>query len=59
MAETRLKSPEALTPAPVGDLPEIEELAAAAGPGPILWGGLPGVYFTDKVTDGEFDAFVQ
>ena len=58
VAETGFRVLEALTPAPVGDL-EIEELAAAAGPGPILWGGLPGVYFTDKVTDGEFDAFVQ
>lgn len=49
---------EALTPAPVGDL-DIEELAAYAGPGPILWGGLPGVLFTANVEDGDFDSFVK
>ena len=58
VAETGFRVLEALTPAPVGDL-EIEEFAEAAGPGPILWGGLPGVYFTDKVTDAEFEAFVE
>ncbi|MCL5271135.1 MAG: hypothetical protein M1457_11455 [bacterium] len=45
---------EALTPAPVGDLP-VGEWRALAGPGPILWGGLPGVYFTPLVSDEEFD----
>jgi hypothetical protein len=49
---------EAATPAPVGDLtfPEMRQLA---GPHLILWGGIPGIYFTPLVSDGEFDRFVQ
>ncbi len=54
---------EAVTPAPVGDMP-MHEMAALAGHGPgeaptILWGGLPGVYFTDLVSDAEFDRHVR
>jgi uroporphyrinogen-III decarboxylase len=50
---------EALTPYPVGDL-RIEELAGVAGDSAsILWGGLPGVYFTASVTDDEFDRHVK
>jgi hypothetical protein len=48
---------EALTPAPVGDV-SIEELAALVHPGTILWGGIPGGYFTDYVSDADFDSFV-
>jgi hypothetical protein len=49
---------EAATPVPVGDLtfPEMRQLA---GPNLILWGGIPGIYFTPLVSDGEFDRFVQ
>ena len=50
---------EALTPAPVGDL-EIEKWAEWSGnPHTILWGGIPGVYFTALVSDGEFDRHVK
>lgn len=50
---------EAMTPAPVGDL-EIDQWAAWSGNSrTILWGGLPGVFFTDKVTDSEFERFVK
>ena len=50
---------EAMTPAPVGDL-EVERWAEWRGGAPtVLWGGLPGVYFTDKVSDGEFDRHVE
>ncbi|MFH1742727.1 MAG: uroporphyrinogen decarboxylase family protein [bacterium] len=49
---------EALTPAPVGDL-AITEWREMAGPNPILWGGLPGLYFTPLVSDEEFDRFVR
>jgi hypothetical protein len=49
---------EAATPAPVGDMtfPEMRQLA---GPRVILWGGLPGIYFTNLVSDAEFERFVQ
>jgi uroporphyrinogen-III decarboxylase len=47
---------EAMTPAPVGDLP-VERWAEWAGAGnrTVFWGGLPGVYFTEQVSDAEFD----
>jgi len=50
---------EALTPAPVGDL-GIEEWASWAGrAGTVLWGGVPGSYFTAVVSDREFDRHVR
>ncbi len=50
---------EAMTPAPVGDL-EVERWAEWCGETPtIFWGGLPGVYFTDKVPEAEFERHVR
>jgi uroporphyrinogen-III decarboxylase len=50
---------EALTPYPVGDL-KIEELADYSGDsGSILWGGIPGVYFTASVPEEEFDRHIK
>jgi hypothetical protein len=50
---------EALTPYPVGDL-KIGDLATVAGDSKsILWGGIPGVYFTANVSDEEFDRHVK
>jgi hypothetical protein len=50
---------EALTPKPVGDL-GIEEWADFAEDSKtILWGGVPGVYFTELVNDEEFDRHVK
>jgi uroporphyrinogen-III decarboxylase len=48
---------EACTPAPVGDI-TIEEIAELVHPDTILWGGIPGGYFTDIVSDEEFDRHV-
>ena len=56
---TSLTFIEALTPAPAGDL-EIQKWAERSGnASTILWGGLPGVFFTGLVSDGEFDAHVR
>jgi hypothetical protein len=50
---------EALTPAPVGDI-AIEGWAEWAGNShTILWGGIPGVYFTDLISDEEFDRHLR
>ena len=50
---------EALTPAPVGDL-AVEDWAGYAGNAEtILWGGIPGSYFTTMVNDAEFDRHVR
>jgi len=50
---------DAMTPAPVGDL-EVERWAEWRGETPTaFWGGLPGVYFTDKVSEAEFERHVR
>ncbi len=49
---------EALTPAPVGDLKVGEWAAWSGNDKTVLWGGLPGVYFTDKVTEAAFERHV-
>jgi uroporphyrinogen-III decarboxylase len=50
---------EALTPYPVGDM-KFEELEPFTGDSKsILWGGVPGSYFTDCVSDEEFDLHVK
>lgn len=57
VSETGFKVLEAVTPAPVGDIP-VEDLYQWVVPGTVIWGGIPGGYFTDLVSDEEFDAFV-
>jgi len=50
---------EALTPYPVGDL-KFEDLADFVGDSKsILWGGIPGVYFTNCVSEEEFERHVK
>jgi uroporphyrinogen-III decarboxylase len=48
---------EAMTPAPVGDLAvdRWAEWCGSGGSRTVFWGGLPGSYFTDKVSDTEFE----
>jgi hypothetical protein len=49
---------EAMTPAPVGDL-AVEKWAEFCGnPATILWGGVPGGFFTPLVSDQAFDEHV-
>jgi len=45
MGKTGVDCAQSVTPAPVGDIP-VEKLRETAGPDIILWGGLPGVYFS-------------
>jgi hypothetical protein len=50
---------EALTPAPVGDL-AIEQWAEWAGNShTILWGGIPGLFFTAMVSDEQFEHHIK
>lgn len=49
---------EAVTPTPVGDL-SFSQMRDLAGPDTILWGGVPGVYFTALIDDGEFERLVR
>ena len=58
VAETGFDVIEAVTPRPVGDL-AMDEVRVVAGPHPILWGGIPGIYFTSLVSDAEFDRHVR
>ena len=48
---------EALTPAPVGDL-AVEDWKSWVNEKVVMWGGIPGLYFSDLVSDEDFDAFV-
>ena len=48
---------EALTPEPVGDLP-LEDFIYSVSGDVIVWGGLPGAFFTQDFPDKDFDAFV-
>ena len=48
---------EALTPYPVGDL-KVSEIHDWIDGRNVIWGGLPGAFFTDDITDAEFDSFV-
>jgi|BarGraNGADG00212_2_1021979.scaffolds.fasta_scaffold03169_5 hypothetical protein len=57
VAETGFRVLEAVTPAPVGDITP-EDLCQWVPPDTVIWGGIPGVYFTDLVSDEQFDAFV-
>jgi len=45
--QTGVDCVQSLTPAPVGDIP-LEDFRKEAGQQVILWGGLPGVYFSTK-----------
>jgi hypothetical protein len=54
-SQTGISVIEAMTPAPVGDLPVDQWGNYANGSNSILWGGIPGVYFTDLISDEEFD----
>lgn len=50
---------EALTPQPVGDL-KIDDFRTCMGDSEsIVWGGIPGSYFTANVGDEEFDRHVE
>lgn len=48
---------EAVTPQPVGDI-ALEDLRKYVKSETILWGGIPGGFFSGEVSDEEFDAFV-
>lgn len=58
-ASTGVTVIEAMTPQPVGDL-AIEDWAKATdNSSTILWGGIPGSYFTKHVSDAEFDRHIK
>ena len=50
---------EAMTPSPVGDLAVGEWAKFCGNDETILWGGIPGGYFTPLVSDAEFDLHVR
>ncbi|MEM1990606.1 MAG: uroporphyrinogen decarboxylase family protein, partial [Candidatus Bathyarchaeia archaeon] len=50
LGESGVDCAQSVTPAPVGDIP-VEKLREVAGPNIILWGGLPGVYFSCQYSE--------
>jgi len=59
VASTGVDVVEAMTPHPVGDLAIQGWAGVAKNPSTILWGGIPGPYFTPHVDDAEFDRHVR
>jgi hypothetical protein len=49
---------EAMTPKPVGDVDIKDWKNIASSQGTILWGGIPGSYFTELIDDKEFDRHI-
>ncbi len=58
VSEAGARVMEALTPAPTGDI-EIEDMHNWAADHTVIWGGIPGAYFTDSVSDSRFDEYVK
>ena len=58
-ASTGVTVIEAMTPEPVGDLSVGLWAETAGDPRTVLWGGIPGSYFTPHVSDEEFDRHVR
>lgn len=50
---------EAMTPAPAGDLAVREWADFTEDKSTVFWGGIPGGYFTEMISDMEFDEFVM
>jgi uroporphyrinogen-III decarboxylase len=57
-ASTGFSVLEALTPQPVGDVTIGEMARLVDKPDTIIWGGIPGVYFTQNISDSEFERHV-
>ncbi len=57
VAQTNPTVIEAMTPYPLGDL-NVEEFKDYVMSDSIMWGGIPGPFFTDSVSDKEFENFV-
>lgn len=49
---------EATTPAPVGDI-ALEDMRKYVRNDTVIWGGIPGGYFSPIMSDDEFDAWVK
>ncbi|MHB1347321.1 MAG: uroporphyrinogen decarboxylase family protein [Candidatus Humimicrobiaceae bacterium] len=49
---------EAMTPAPVGDL-DVDQFKSYLNDNTILWGGLPGIFFTPMISEKEFKDFLK
>ena len=50
---------EAMTPAPVGDLAVADWAEFTRSEKTVFWGGLPGIFFTDLVSDHDFEGHVR
>jgi len=58
MEATGVDCAQSVTPAPVGDIP-VESLREVAGLNIILWGGLPGVYFSRQYAEETLYSMVR
>ena len=57
LSESGFQVVEAITPLPVGDI-AIENVASLTRDETVIWGGIPGGFFTESISDEEFDRHV-
>ncbi|MHB1454188.1 MAG: uroporphyrinogen decarboxylase family protein [Saccharofermentanales bacterium] len=58
LAESGFDIAEAVTPYPGGDL-QLEDIRRAAGDDLIIWGGLPGIIFSETFPEKDFNEYLQ
>jgi hypothetical protein len=58
VASTGFTVIESFTPAPVGNV-EVTEIRDMVGPGTVLWGGMPGAFFSPVTSDEDFEAHLN
>jgi hypothetical protein len=58
VASTGFTVIESFTPAPVGNV-DVSEVRAMVEPDTVLWGGMPGAYFSLVVSDEEFETHLN
>jgi hypothetical protein len=58
VASTGFRVIESFTPAPIGNV-DVTEVRAMVEPDTVLWGGMPGAYFSPVVSDEEFEAHLN
>lgn len=58
LADSGFDVAEAVTPAPVGDVP-LEDLRKTAGENIVIWGGLPGALFSPLYSESTFESHLE
>jgi hypothetical protein len=58
IADSGIDIAESVTPAPITQTP-LDEILAAWENGPLIWGGIPSYYLEERVSQKEFEVFID